>query len=298
MIHSLRSALRRTGAILTRRPGAALWTLLALACALFVAGSAVAVATTVDRWAAAHPGSGGAMVVYLGEDVEDARATALVDELRALRGVERAELVSAAESARRLTRALGSDPALLEGVELASLPASVEVTLAPGVREVVAMSPTVRALRGAPGVAEVVVSDPGAADDQLVDALATARTVAWTGAGLFAGLALIIVLAAVRVALVGSHREAAVLRLLGASPGFVAFPSALAGAALGILAAAVAALALGWVVPASLGAALLPALRDSIELTAPPALALAGLIALGGLVGLVGGGLAGASRAG
>src|SRR6185436_8763042 len=128
---------------------------------------------------------------------------ALVGELRGLRGVERAELVSPAESARRLVRALGSDPALLDGVDPASLPASVEVTLAPGVREVVAMSPTVRALRGAPGVAEVVV-EPGRDDggdggdgggDRVAGALGTARGAAWTAAALLAGLALLIVLA-------------------------------------------------------------------------------------------------------
>ena len=288
MIAQLASALRRTGRIAIRRPGAALWTLVALACALFVAGAAVIVAATVDRWAAAHPGSGGAMVVYLGDDIEPARAAALVDELRALRGVERAELIPAAESARRLTRALGSDPALLDGVELASLPASVEVALAPGVRDVVAMSPTVRALRGAPGVADVVVSQAGAGDDPLAGTLKAARAVAWTGAVLFAGLALIIVLAAVRVGLGRSRREAAVLRLLGASPAFLAIPSALAGALLGVVAAAVAAVALG-VVPASLGA---------IELATPPGAALAALVGLGGLVGLLGGGLAGVSREG
>jgi cell division transport system permease protein len=289
VIAHVASALRRTARIATRRPRAALWTLLALASALFVAGFAVVVAATVDRWADAHPGAGGAMVVYLGEDVDDARAAVLVGELRALRGVERAELVTAAESAKRLTRALGGDPALLAGVEPASLPASVEVSLAPGVRDVVAMSPTVRALRGAPGVAEVVVADAADSDDAPRGALRTARTVAWSGAGLFAGLALVIVLAAARIGLARSRREAEVLRLLGASPAFLAIPSALAGAVHGLVAAALAALALAWVVP-------WPGSLGTIELAAPPGLALAALVALGGLVGLVGGGLAGVCR--
>ena len=74
------------------------------------------------------------MVVYLGEGVDDARAAALLHELRGLAGVERAELVPPVESARRLRHALGADAALLDGVELGSLPASVEVTLAPGVQ--------------------------------------------------------------------------------------------------------------------------------------------------------------------
>ena len=311
MIHHLGSALRRTARLVIRRPRAALWTLLALSCALFAAGIAAIAAATVDRWVEAHPGSGGNMVVYLGEGVEEARALVLVDQLRALHGVERAELVSAAESASRLTRALGADPALLDGADGDGLPASVEVQLAPGVGDVVAMSSTVRALRGVPGVAEVVV-DPGTAAGGLTpgelaafgddgggsagavvtaDALRAARTAAWTGAALFAALALTIVLAAVRVGLARSPEDAAVLRLLGASPGFTAVPSAIAGAFAGAVAAAVAALALGIVLyghGAALGAG---------AVAAPPGGALAGLVALGGLVGLVGGGLAGAARA-
>lgn len=308
MIHPAIAALRRTATLATRRPRAGLWTLLALSCALFLAGIAAIAAATVECWADAHPGRGGNMVVYLGDGVDPARASALVGELRALHGVERAELVSAAESASRLTRALGADPALLDGVDLASLPASVEVTLAPGVREVVAMSPTVRALRGAPGVAEVVVEpagsdvgsvggdgsdggDGGDSGDRIAGALRGARGIAWTAAALLAGLALVIVLAAVRVRLDRSAREAAVLDLLGAPPGFAAIPSALAGALQGAVAAVVAALAIGLILhgPGGPGGA--------IELAAPPAAAIAGLIAIGALAGLIGGGLAGVARA-
>jgi cell division protein FtsX len=287
------AALRRTARITARRPSTALWTLAALSCALFVVGIAAITAATVDRWAAAHPGSGGAMVVYLGEGVDDARAHALVGELRGLRGVERAELVPATESAARLTRALGADAALLDGVDPTTLPASVEVTLAPGVRDVAALSPTVRALRGAPGVADVVIANGGSdgSTERIAGALQTARTVAWTGAAVFAALALVIVLAAVRVRLDRSPREAAVLALLGAPPGFIAIPTALAGALQGAVAALVAALALGLVVHG------LDASVSAVELVSPSAGALALLVGLGSAVGLVGGGLAGISRA-
>ncbi|HEX3760080.1 MAG TPA: permease-like cell division protein FtsX, partial [Kofleriaceae bacterium] len=206
----LGSAVRRAGAIATRRPGASAWTALALACALVVAAGAVLAAAAIDRWAAAHPGAGASMVVYLesrlGEGVDDARATALVGELSALRGVERAELVPAADSARRLTRALGADAALLDGIDLASLPASVEVRLAPGVRDVVALSPTLRALRGAPGVADVVVEDGGG--DPLAPALAAARGIAWPAASLIAALALVIAIAVARIGLSRPEHEA------------------------------------------------------------------------------------------
>ena len=242
MIHRIGSALRRAAAIAARQPRAGLWAVVALSCALFVAGVAGIAAATIDRWAAAHPARGGNLVVYLGDGVDDARAQALVGELRGLRGVESAELVSPAESARRLVRALGSEPALLDGVDPAGLPASVEVKLAPGVRDVVAMSPTVRALRGAPGVADLVVEDGG--QDQLPRALGVARTLAWPGAAVLAALAVVIALAAVRLRCARAPREAAVLQLLGASPAFLAIPSALAGALHGVLAALVAVIAI------------------------------------------------------
>jgi cell division protein FtsX len=282
----LSPALRRTAAIATRRPRAALWTLAQLSCALFLIGIAVTTATAVERWTSGQPGSGGAMVVYLGDSVDEARAMALVGELRGLPGVLRAELVSSTDSASRLSHALGADPALLDGVDLATLPASVEVTLAPGVRDVAALSPTVRALRGAPGVAEVVVEpapggDDAAGDARITAALSTARTLAWTGAALVSGLALVIMLAALRGRLARSPRETAVLELLGAPPGFTAIPLALAGALLSSVAAVFAALALALVSHGRLDSV------STIELGA--------LVALGALVGLVGGCLA-ASR--
>jgi len=292
----LASALRRTARIATERPRAALWTLLALTSALFAVAIAATTAASLDRWAAARPGASASMVIYLGDGIDGARAQTLVGELRALEGVEQAELVPADESARRLVASLGADAAILEGVDVASLPASVEVTLAPGVRDVVAMSPTVRALRGAEGVADVVVED--AQDDRIAGALGTLRAIAWTGAALFAGLALVIVLAAIRVRLDRDHHELAVAQLLGAGPSFVVFPTALAGALSGAVAAVLAVVGLVAGLRAygdAIARALAPSL-GAVELLAPAAGQIALFVALGAGLGLVGGGLAGASR--
>jgi cell division protein FtsX len=294
MIHRARSALGRSVVLAVRHPALAVWTQLALTCALLLVGAAGLAAGAIDHWADAHPGRGGRMVVYLGDGVSPARAAQLTADLRRLQGVERAELIAADESARRLTRALGGDAALLDGVDVASLPASVEVTLAPGVRDVLAISPTLRALRNAPGVADVVVpaadpASPAGADDPLADVLHVARGLAWLAAAVLTGLALVIVLAAVRLRLERSPREAAVLHLLGASPAFTAVPSALAGAWQGGLAGGLAALAL---------AALVRAADPVAAIVDPSPLAFAALIALGAGVGLVGGGLAGLARLG
>jgi cell division protein FtsX len=290
------SALRRTARIAVDRPRHTLWTMLALTAAWFAVGVAMLTALHVERWTRA-PRLGASMVVYLADGVDEAQARALAVELAKLRGVERAELVSAADSAQRLQQALGADSALLEGVELASLPASVEVTLVPGVRDVIAMSPTVRALRGAPGVDDVIVEDAGA--ERLAGTLRTVRIVAWSGAALLAGLALVIVLAFIRVRLDRAEREMTVMHLLGASTTFIAAPTALAGALQGAVAALLAMLALhagialyGDGIASSLSAAL-----GSVEVAHPDMSLLAMFVALGAMIGFVAGGLAGASRA-
>lgn len=292
---SVWSALRRTARIALERPRAALWTMLALTCALVAVGVAAIAADNVDRWAT-HPGSSASMVVYLGEDVDEARAQALVGELRALEGVEAAALVGPEESARRLQQALGGDTALLDGVEIAALPASVEITLAPGVRDVVTISPTVRALRDAPGVDDVIVESGG--DERLLGALYAIRYGAWGGAALFAGLALIIVLAAIRVRLDRSRDELAVAHLLGAGPSFLVIPTALAGAVQGAAAALLATVAL-WAGIATYGAAIVSRLSGSlgaVALAVPSAIHVVLFVAVGAGLGLVGGALAGASR--
>lgn len=290
------SALRRTARIAVDRPRLAIWTLVATTCALFVVGAAALTADNVDTWAQLPHGSNASMVVYLGEGVDEAHAQVLATELQHLPGVDRAELVPSVESAKRLQQALGVDAALLDGVDLASLPASVEVTLAPGVRDVIAMSPTLRTLRGTPGVDDVVVEEGG--PDKVAGALATVRTVAWTGAALVAGLALFVVLAALRIRLERDRRERAVLDLLGASPAFTIVPTALAGALQGALAAVLAAAALyaGLAVYGDGIARSLAGALGSIEVATPALSIVALFVAAGATLGLVGGGLAGASR--
>jgi cell division transport system permease protein len=290
------SALRRSARIAVERPRAALWTTLALVAALFAVGTAALTALHVERWTTA-PCLGASMVVYLGDGVDEAQARALAAELAKLPGVERSELVTATDSAARLQQALGADSQLLEGVELASLPASVEVTLAPGMRDVISMSPTVRALRGTPGVDDVIVEDAGA--DRVIGTLRTIRVVAWGGAALLAGLALIIVLAFIRVRLDRAERELTVMHLLGAAPSFIIAPTAIAGALHGAVAALLAALALAAGI-SLYGEGIADALQGAlgaVDITLPGTSMLVWFVALGAALGLVGGGLAGASRA-
>ena len=284
------SALRRSVRIAIDRPRTALWTLLALTCALFVVGAAAIAAASVDRWARDRPGASASMVVYLDRATTE-RANAIATDLRALQGVEHVELVPAEESARRLVSSLGADAALLEGVDVETLPASIEVKLAPGVRDVIAMSPTVRALAKSENVVEVVVEN--AEETKIAGVLATVRHIAWTGAALFAGLALITILASIRVWFDPRSQELRVVHLLGGSSAFVIVPRALAGALSGIVAALLATGALQ-IVRALQGSAIERVLAT--ELVAPTALHVLMFVGVGAALGLLGGALAGASR--
>lgn len=293
MIARLASMVRRTGRIAVERPRAALWTTLALTCALLAVGLAAVTALTIDRVVSTETNSAtrAGLVVYLGEGVSDARAATLVAELRTLSGIEKVELVTPQESARRLVGSLGSGAPMLEGVDIQSLPASVEVTLAPGVRDVVAMSPIVRELRGATGVSEVVVEDTE--DTKVSGVLGTVRSVAWLAAALFAGLALLAALSSLRVRFEetqrGRHSEWSVVELLGGSPSHLVIPTALAGAIQGLLSAALA------------GGLLLLGLHVyggdvPVEIVVPEGAMVAIFLGGAAAIGLVAGGLAGVSR--
>jgi cell division protein FtsX len=303
VIPRLGSAWRRTARIAFERPRALIWSTLALTCALLAVGIAGLGALSVDQWSDRRPAASAALVVYLGEGVTDLRATALVGELRRLRGVERVELVAAAESAKRLVSSLGSGAALLEGVDIEALPASIEVTLSPGVRDVVAMSPIVGELRGSPGVSDLVIADAPDDSRRAAGMLGTLRGIAWVAGALFAGLALLTALGSIRVRLdraasPSGRRELEVIELLGGGSSFLGVPIALAGALQGMFAAILAGglvlLGLhvyGDSITSSLAGALGP-----VEL-ATPTLAMLGIfVGAGATLGLVGGVLAAAAR--
>lgn len=302
MLQRALGALRRTARIASEPPRASLWTVIVLGCAATALALVAVAIANVSRWSddARGEGRGAGMVVYLADDAAPARAEAIVGQLRAIAGVERAELVGSAETARRLELALGrgsDDRALLAGVDTQGLPASIEVAFAPGVRDVVALSPTIKTLRGAPGVADVVVSEDREPGRVAAGTLATVRAVVWSGGGVLGALALIVVLATIRVRLdrdARGRREVAVAELLGAHPGFFAIPTALAGLCYAALGAGigVGAVALGaWRYGDDVAARLAPTLGP-VEVALPGALEIA--IFVGGLafLGLLGGGLA------
>lgn len=287
--------LRRTAHIALDRPRLAAWTLLAATCAFAIGGAALmagqtAVALGVDRDA-----RGGSMVIYLGDGADEAAGYQLTAQLTAVPGVLRASLVPASESANRLAGALSADRALLEGIDLTSLPASIEVELERGARDVIAISPAVQALRDTQGVADVVVEPHGRDADG--NAVRRLSALAGGAATVVAALALLIAFGAMRVWLERDRDAYRVFDLLGASPGFARGPTIFAGVLLGGASATCAALTLAVGVAwrgTAIAAQLAP--LGAISIAFPPGVAVLGCVGLGATIGALAGWLAGDSR--
>ncbi len=217
-----------------------------------------------------------------GVDLEGARVgAAAVAPGRAVRAV------TGAEALVRLREELGEEEGrVLEGVGPGVLPDAVEVA-APGISLAEARALAAR-LRAVPGVAEV---DFGTAWLEALERfVGRARAVAWLVFGAMAAASAVLVSNTLRLAVHARRDEIEIMKLVGATDGFVAAPFLLEGIFQGLLGGGLAALAL-----AAANAAALPRLRAAAPAlgtlaagdTVPGAL-LAALVLGGAAVGLVG----------
>lgn len=286
--------LRRSARLAIRRPRLAVWAIGAIAAALTAFAIVRVAATNVAAWTSSWRG-GASMVVYFTPAATPARADQVAAELRATSGVETVEVIAPTEAARRLRAALGGKDDLLAGVDDSALPMSLEVTLAPGVRDVAAASPLVDALRATDGIEDVEVS--GEWIDQVGAVLASLRAAAWALLVVLGAAAVWVVAATLRLRMEAHDDEARVARLLGAPPRFTRLPAVLAGAAQGALGAALALVA-AWSLYRIFADRVISSLAHVIDAPVSflPAAQAALIVVAGAGLGVIGGALAG-SRA-
>ena len=237
------SALRRGAQLLGRRRGATLATTLALTAIALIALLAVLGQRQAKQLGAGWRGSA-ALVGYLRPEVPAERADEMTRAIAALPGVLRVELVGPDETARRLSEALGAQAALLADIEPGALPASIEIVVEAGGRDVLTSSPLFRDLAASDAVAEVEVV--GEWSDRTGVLLAWTSRLADAGAELVVATLVLAGFLMLRLLLGQDSEEARVARLLGAPLGFLAAPRMLAGALVGLAAVGLAMLACGW----------------------------------------------------
>jgi len=179
---------------------------------------------------------GTAVIAYLHDDVDAARAAVLRETLAGLPGVGSARLVTSEEALARLRQHLGPEQALLDGVEDGFLPASVEIALTPAPAIAARARGLAARLRRIAGIVDV-----DGMEDRAARLSAWLRLAGWLGN---VGLALAALCGVTAVALatgLGRERrraEGAVFAALGDTRFSSGLPASLAGGASAALGAA------------------------------------------------------------
>jgi cell division transport system permease protein len=235
------SVFRRTKQQLCDQPRLTLWSTLVSAAFIAVALLAYLGVQGYREWQARYR-HGASMVVYLNQRVDSVAGKGLASDLIKLAGVTRAEYVSPQESESRLRIALSGSEQLLDGIEPNSMPASIELVLEPGIRDVIEISAPFQQLRQSGQIEEVDIS--GEWSDNTSDALGVIGEGIVIIGMIFAVAAGLVVLLAARLRWQQSGALTAVARLLGASSFHTKLPAALAG---GIASMVAALLAVGFV---------------------------------------------------
>jgi cell division transport system permease protein len=223
--------------------------------AVFVTGVFAASLSAAERLLAAWGGEV-EISVYLrpGADLAAARqAAAAAAPGRSL------ETVTSAQALQRLRASLGDQASVLEGVGDSVLPPSVEIR-APGITLAEARALASR-LESIPGAAEVDYGNAWL--ERLELFLRRARMVGLLLFGLLSGATAILVANTLRLAVYARRDEIEIMKLVGATDGFVGLPFLIEGLIQGAVGAglAVGALLLSQ-------AALLPRLKGAVALAA------------------------------
>ena len=281
---------RRAAVNLWRAPLPSLVSVLTISLALFIGASFVlglfAARALLTSW-----GAQAAVTVYLDRQTTDEQARALSRQVRAIAATDvDVQYVDRGLALKRLRADLGDLSGALDGLSQNPLPPSLEltprVTLPPaGVRVLAAQMALL------PGVTEV---DYGREWLDKLEALGRGLRVFGAGA-LFAvlGAALLVVANTIRLAVYARRDEIEIMKLVGATDGYVRAPFLMEGALQGLIGAALALGAvlamLKWLLPSATQAF---AFAAGIRAPAISPAYGAALLGIGTVVGLFGSWLA------
>jgi cell division transport system permease protein len=177
------------------------------------------------------------VTVYLVDGAEAAHVDVVVERLHGLPEVEAVRRVTPRMALQRLEEGLGEDGTMLEGLDPAVLPMSLEIELSAGTDPDFGHALAER-LGELPAVDEVAVAGDWAG--RAHELLATLEDLA-LGAGLLVSLAcMAIVWSTIRLGVYARRAELQILRLVGGTRGFVQGPFVFEGMVQGALGAGLA----------------------------------------------------------
>jgi cell division transport system permease protein len=177
---------------------------------------------------------------FLSNDAAMSKAAAIANEIDNFAEVEKVELVTREQALQRARKELGE---FRDVFESDFLPASLDIKLKPGFRTPASVRSVADRVRGYESIDDVRYGE------EWISQLYRLRNIAGvvgTGLGIaFAAVAIIIIGATIRMAMLSSAKEISIMQLVGATDGFIRRPFLIEGATKGILGGALA-LAMTW----------------------------------------------------
>jgi cell division transport system permease protein len=173
------------------------------------------------------------VVAYLRDDVEPHQVDALRAEVAALPHVREVLHISRRQALELARVQLRDFESIFMDLETNPFPASVEVTLHPGQRTADAVHAVAGALEAYPFVEDVRYGQDWLEKVFLLRRVAAAASVVVGGA--FASVAALIIGSAIRLAIFARREEIMIMRLVGATNGFIQRPFLLEGLMAGAL---------------------------------------------------------------
>jgi cell division transport system permease protein len=178
------------------------------------------------------------VVAYLRDDASAEQVEALQSELRAIPHVRDVLYVSRRQALEMARVQLRDFESVFMDLETNPFPASVEITLHPGQRNIDVVHEVAAAVGAYPFVEDVRYGQDWLDKVFLLRRVAAASAMVVGGA--FAAVAGLIIGAAIRLAIFARREEIAIMRLVGATNGFIRRPFLLEGLLAGALGAALA----------------------------------------------------------
>lgn len=225
----MRLTLRETLLAFRRAPLLSALSVMTIAFSLFSLGLFVLVAVNI-RQALQQVEERVEIRAFIADGTPVEAIAAALGDIGAFPEVARAEGISQEEALERARAELGE---FRDVFDAAFLPASIEVRLKPGFRDPETVSAVAARVRTYPFVDDVRFGEEWVRKLYNIRNLATAAGIILGVA--FAAVAVIIIGATIRMAVLARGREISIMRLVGATDGFIRRPFLLEGLAKGVL---------------------------------------------------------------
>lgn len=159
------------------------------------------------------------IVVYLQDNADKGRVGMAVEELGRVEGVDRVNYMSKEEALENFRRDLGPDSDLLQDLEENPVPASLNITMKPGYRDTLHVQAVAERAGVLPFVEEV---DYGREWLRRMDIFKHVVSVVGVVSGVLLGIvAVVLISSAIKIAVFSRRREIFIMKIVGATNGYI-----------------------------------------------------------------------------